>query len=148
MQVAQEEHGQRHNISHTRGTINNIVCHIIVDNGSCNNIVSLELVKIIGLRQRHHPAPYKLQWLNDYGALRVKTIVTVHFSISKYEDQVECDVVPKQACQLLLGRPWLYDHDVQISGRNNKHVLMYEDKHISLLPLTPQEIKPDDLKRQ
>jgi hypothetical protein len=29
-----------------------------------------------------------------------------------YNDHVEYDVVPMQACQLLLGRPWLYDCDV------------------------------------
>lgn len=148
VQVAKEDNGQRHNIFHTQGTINSIVCRIIVDNGSCNNIASLELVERLGLRQRRHPAPYKMQWLNDCGALRVKTIVTVHFSVGKYKDQVECDGVPMQACQLLLGRPWLYVHDVHISGHANKLVFMYHGERISLLPLTPQEIKLDDLKRQ
>jgi hypothetical protein len=53
-----------------------------------------------------------MQWLNDCGALRVSHIVTVPFSVGKYNDHVECDVVPMQACQVLLGRPWLYDRDV------------------------------------
>ena len=44
-------------------------------------------------------------------------------------------MVPIQSCQLLLGRPWLYDHDVQIFGRTNKLALMYKGGRISLLPV-------------
>jgi hypothetical protein len=124
--AVKEENNQRHNLFHTRGMIKDKLCRIIVDNGSCNNIASQQLVEILGLTQRHHPTSYKIQWLNECGTLRVSNIVTVPFSIRRYSDQVECDVVPMQACQLLLGRPWLYDRDVQICGRTNKVVLMYK----------------------
>jgi hypothetical protein len=53
-----------------------------------------------------------MQWLNDCCALRVNHVVIVPFSIGRYNDHVECDVVPMQACQLLLGTPWLYDRNV------------------------------------
>ena len=53
-----------------------------------------------------------MQWLNDCGALRVNQVVIVPFFVGKYNDHVECDVMPMQACQLLLGRPWLVDRDV------------------------------------
>ena len=33
----------------------------------------------------------------------------IAFFIGKYEDEVLCDVVPMQACHILLGRPW-QDH--------------------------------------
>jgi hypothetical protein len=89
-----------------------------------------------------------MQWLNDCGALRVSHIVTVPFSVGRYNDQVDCDVVPMQACQLLLGRPWLYDRDVQIFGRTNKLSFVYKGERISLLPLTPEEIMKDDLKKK
>jgi hypothetical protein len=115
--AAKEENEQRHNLFHTRGMIKDKVCRIIVDNGSCNNIASQEFVERMKLKQHHHPDPYKMQWLNDSGALRVTNMVMVPFSIGRYIDQVECDVVSMQACQLLLGRPWLYDCDVQICGR-------------------------------
>ena len=89
-----------------------------------------------------------MQGLNECGALCVTNVVTVPFYIGRYNDQVECDVVPMQACQLLLGRPWLYDRDVQICGRSNKVVLMYKGDRITLLPLSPEEILNDDLKRK
>jgi hypothetical protein len=100
------------------------------------------------LKQQHHLSPYKMQRLTDCGAMRVSNMVTVQFSIGKYHDQVDCIVVPMQACQLLLGRPWLYDHDAQLRGRSNKVVFMYKGEHISLLLLTPEEIMNDDLKRK
>jgi hypothetical protein len=100
------------------------------------------------LKQQHHPSPYKMQWLTDCGAMRVSNMVTMQFSIGNYHDQVDCIVVPMQACQLLLGRPWLYDHDAQLRGRSNKVVFMYKGEHISLLLLTLEEIMNDDLKRK
>jgi hypothetical protein len=33
-------------------------------------------------------------------------MVRVHFSIGMYSDYADCDVVPMEACSLLLGRPW------------------------------------------
>jgi hypothetical protein len=53
-----------------------------------------------------------------------------------------------QACQLLLGRPWLYDRDAQICGRANKIILIYKGARITLLPLTPEKILKDDIKRK
>jgi hypothetical protein len=146
--VAKEDNNQRHNLFHTRGMIKDKLCRIIVDNGSCNNIASQELVERLNLKQRRHPSPYKMQWLSDCGSMRVSNMVTVQFSIGKYHDQVDCDVVPMQACQLLLGRPWLYDRDAQICGRSNKVIFVYKGERISLLPLTPEDIMNDDLKRK
>jgi hypothetical protein len=143
-----EDNKQRHNLFHTRGMIKDKLCSIIVDNGSYNNIASQELVARMGLKQRCHPSPYKIQWSNECGTLHVSNIVTVPFFIRRYNDHVECDVVPMQGCQLLLGRPWLYDRDVQICGRDNKVVLMYKVERITLLALSPEEILKDDLKRK
>jgi hypothetical protein len=146
--VGKKENSQQNNLFRTRGMIKEKLCRIIVDNASCNNIVSQELVERMRLKQPRHPSPNKMQWITDCGAMCVSNMVTVQFSIGKYHDQVDCDVVPMQACQLFLGRPWLYDHDAQLCGRSNKVVFMYKGAHISLLPLTLEEIMNDDLKRK
>jgi len=39
-----------------------------------------------------HPKPYKLQWLNECGEIRVKKQVLVSFLIDKYSDEVLCDL--------------------------------------------------------
>ena len=41
-----------------------------------------------------HPKPYKLQWLNDSGEVKVQKQVLVSFSIGKYHEELLCDVVP------------------------------------------------------
>ena len=56
-----------------------------------------------------HPKPYKLQWLNDSGLVKVNRQVLVSFSIGRYKDKVLCDIVPMYAAHMLLGRPWQYD---------------------------------------
>jgi hypothetical protein len=49
--AAKEENNQRHNLFHNRGMMKDKLCRIIVDNGSCNNIASQELVERLGLKQ-------------------------------------------------------------------------------------------------
>jgi len=56
-----------------------------------------------------HPKRYKLHCLDEDGDLAVNHQVKVKFSIGKYEDNVLCDVVPMEACHILLGRPWQFD---------------------------------------
>jgi hypothetical protein len=63
-----------------------------------------------------------------------------HFFIGTYHDYADYDVVPIQACSLLLGCPWKFDTDVVHHGRTNKYTLVYKGKKIILLPLTPNEI--------
>jgi hypothetical protein len=48
--------------------------------------------------------PYKLQWLNDDGEVKMNKQVLVAFSIGKYCDGVLYDVMSLQASHLLLGR--------------------------------------------
>jgi len=64
------------------------------------------LVDKLALTIIPHPKPYKLQCLNESGDLTVQHQVKVKLSIGKYQDSVLCDVVPMEACHVLLGRPW------------------------------------------
>ncbi|WVZ76092.1 hypothetical protein U9M48_024094 [Paspalum notatum var. saurae] len=114
---------------------------------SYNNLVSSDLVKKLGLITRPHPHPYHIQWLNDSGKAKVTQTVRVYFSIGSYSDFADCDVVPMQACSLLLGRPWEYDTDALHHGRSNKYTFMHKGKKITLLPLTPSEIVEFDRER-
>ena len=109
MQAKEEDELQRDNLFHTRCFVHNKVCSVIIDGGSCTNVASTTLVEKLGLPLLMHPRPYKLQWLNDSGEVKVNKQVLVSFQIGKYEDEVLCDVVPMQAGHLLLGRPWQFD---------------------------------------
>jgi hypothetical protein len=112
----------------------------IIDGGSCNNLVTANFVTKIGLRTPAHTHPHYIQWLNNSGKDKVPHTARVHFSIGTYHDYVDCDVVPMQACSLLLGHPWEFDTDVVHHGRTNKYTLVRKGKKFTLLPLTPNEI--------
>ncbi|XP_048228263.1 uncharacterized protein LOC125369536, partial [Ricinus communis] len=91
---AKVDEAQRDNISHTRCHVNNKLCSMIIDGGSCTNVASVELVEKLDFSALAHPRPYKLQWVNDYGDIKVTKQVLVSFSIGCYKDEVLCDVVP------------------------------------------------------
>ncbi|WVZ58347.1 hypothetical protein U9M48_008626 [Paspalum notatum var. saurae] len=69
------EQQQRHNLFQFLFIINNQRARVIIDSGSCNNLVSTDLVKKLGLTTCPHPHPYHIQWLNDSG--KVKKYVDV-----------------------------------------------------------------------
>ena len=121
---------------------------MIVDSGSCNNIASTEMVEKLQLQTKRHPHPYRMQWLNDCGAIKVISSVQIPISVGTYQDDVECDVVPMHACHLLLGRPWLHDRDVQISGRANRLCFVHRGEKFTWLPMTPEEVYLDEMKRK
>jgi hypothetical protein len=106
--------------------------------------VSADFVTKIGLTTRPHTHPYYIQWLNNSGKAKVTHTACVHFSIGTYHDYTDCDVVPMQACSLLLGHPWEFDTNVVHHGRTNKYTLVHMGKKIILLPLTPNEIEQCD----
>ena len=93
MQVKEDEAAQRENIFHTRCYVQDKVCSMIIDGGSCTNVASTIMVEKLRLPTLKHPRSYKLQWLNDSGEVKVNKQVLVTFRISKYEDKVLCDVV-------------------------------------------------------
>jgi hypothetical protein len=54
----------------------------------------------------------------------------VSFSIGAYADFVDCDVVPMQACSLLLSHPWEHDNDATHRGRSNNYTFMHQGKKL------------------
>lgn len=66
-----ENDQQRENIFHTRCQVQGKICCVIIDGGSCTNVASTLMVEKLGLATTKHPHPYKLQWLNDGGELKV-----------------------------------------------------------------------------
>jgi len=54
------DESQRENIFHTRCLINDKLCSLIVDGGSCANVASTRVVHKLGLPTISHAKPYKL----------------------------------------------------------------------------------------
>jgi hypothetical protein len=102
-QVDTSEKLQHHNLFQIFFIVKDCRVRTIIDGGSCNNLVSADFVAKIGLTTRLHTHPYYIQWLNNSGKAKVTHTARTHFSIGTYHDYADCDVVPMQACSLLLG---------------------------------------------
>ena len=61
------DESQRENTFHPRCLIQNNICSLIVDGGSCANVASTRVVYKLGLPTISHTKPYKLQWLSEVG---------------------------------------------------------------------------------
>ena len=72
----------------------------------------------------------------------------VSFPIGKnYQCELCCDVIPMDACHMLLGRPQLHDRKVMDNGYLNTDSFTKDGKKITLVPLPPSklhELKPQN----
>jgi len=137
---------QRENIFHTRCLINNKLCSMIIDWGSCANVASTRAVEKIVLPTISHTKPYKLEWLSEEGDIMVNKQVLITFSIEKYKDVVLCDVVSMEATHILLGRPWQYDRKILHDGHANKMSFNFQGHKVILKPLSLKEVHEDQIK--
>jgi hypothetical protein len=118
---------------------------MIIDGGSYNNLASSDMMDKLALTTKPHPHPYHVQWLNNSGKAKVTKLVRLNFAIGPYHDVVECDVVPMQACHILLGRPWQFDKDSMHHGRLNQYSFLDHDKKIVLHPMSSEAIMHNDV---
>ncbi|KAK0577331.1 hypothetical protein LWI29_031428 [Acer saccharum] len=102
-----------------------MVAKVVIDIGSSENLVSKELVKRLKLPTEKHPQPYGLRWIRkvEGAADTVSEVCRVPLTIGKnYKDDVVCDIVDMDACQILLGRPWQY---AIAKGKSYRYILQF-----------------------
>ncbi|GJX64115.1 hypothetical protein Tco_0298458, partial [Tanacetum coccineum] len=61
----------RHNIFHTTCTSLGKVCNVIIDGGSCENVISSIMVDKLFLEYEEHSKPYKLSWFKKGNEVKV-----------------------------------------------------------------------------
>ncbi|PKU60253.1 hypothetical protein MA16_Dca027978 [Dendrobium catenatum] len=140
---------RRTSIFYTFTKIGDKNCKVIIDSGSCINVVSSAMISKLHLKTTPHPNPYKVAWINST-TLEVKDRSLVPIEFIGYEEKIWCDVLAMDVGQIILDLPWLFDNNVHIYGRSNTCVFKHEGKKIKLLPTQPkstkEEIKPNSLK--
>lgn len=138
-----DNEAQRNQLFESTCTINGKVCRFIIDSGSCENVIATDAVNKLALTSEMHPKPYSLAWLQGGNNITVDRRVLVNFLIgSKYVDSVWCDIVPMDACHLLLGRLWKFDRSVLHDGRNNTYNLIFPGLKLVLRPTLSTPIIP------
>lgn len=105
-------------------------------------MIAADAVNKLQLQDEPHPSPYKLAWLHQDHDLYVTRRALVSFSVGPtYKDLVYCDIVPMDACHLLLGRPWEFDRCIIHNGFLNTYTFMIDDRKYVLKP-SPSESQP------
>ncbi|XP_009106784.1 uncharacterized protein LOC103832518 [Brassica rapa] len=136
----QPDFPQRNNLFHSRCTIAGKVCSLIIDSGSSENVIAADAVAKLSLQEEKHPTPYKLAWLQQKKDVLITRRALVAFSIGNaYHDQLYCDVVPMDACHLLLGFPWEFDRRVLHDGFLNTYSFKYNNRNFTLKPFLPHQ---------
>ena len=68
-------------------------------------------------------------WLHKDAELQVTRQCKFKFCISReFIDEVECDVVPLDVCEVVMGSPYMWDRDVIFLRRANQWKLVKEGK--------------------
>eukprot|EP00253_Pinus_taeda_P025527 PITA_25527 len=108
---------------------------LIIDSGSTDNLVAVEMVEKLGLKKLKHPTPYKVSWLQKGHQLLVDEQCEVEFQISRYKDKILCDVMPMDVCHLLLGRPWQFDRSAVHDRKTNCYKFVKDGIKHTLVPI-------------
>lgn len=108
---------------------------MVIDSGSTNNLISIEMVEKLKLEKKVHPTPYKVSWIQKGHKIIVTEQCKVEIRIGTYKDVILCDVMPMDVCHILLGRPWQFDWKSIHDGRRNTYTLEKDGNKHTLLPL-------------
>ncbi|GKC59965.1 reverse transcriptase domain-containing protein [Tanacetum coccineum] len=75
----------RNNIFITKCTSKGKIYDMIIDGGSCENVVSTYMVEKLGIKTEDYPEPYQLTWLKKGNNVKVSKRCLVEFSIIQAE---------------------------------------------------------------
>ncbi|GAV90160.1 hypothetical protein CFOL_v3_33569 [Cephalotus follicularis] len=118
--IRDDNEWKRTTIFHTFIRCGEQSCKLVIDNGSCMNIVSKTTNGRLNLKAEPHSKPFRVSWVNKT-SLPVSERCLVPMKMGDYDKRVYCDELPMDVAHVLLGRPWLYDLDV-INHGGRKHI--------------------------
>ena len=91
--------------------------HFIVYSGIQKNMILVEFFKRLDLETSPHPQPYTIGWLHQVRDLLVNQQCHLPYDIKPFKDEVLCDISPLEACDVLLGQPYLWKCHVVYESR-------------------------------
>jgi len=137
---ALKEENQSKLIFHSRCAIQGKVYSLITDGGSRTNVASSHLIDKLKLPTIPHPRPYSLQWLKKGNEVHVTKQALITYTIGNFKDEFLCDMLPIDACYLLLGRPWQFYKGAIYNGTTNTYTFKVKDRNYTLTPLPLNQI--------
>lgn len=133
------EPSQRKTLFRTVCKVQGKCCQMIIDSGSTNNLVSIEVVEKLKMKTIKQPTPYKVSWLQKGHQLLVNEQCEVELQLGKYKNKIVCDVMPMDVCHILLGRPWKYDRGAMHDGKIDTYKFGKDGINHTLLPMEDED---------
>jgi hypothetical protein len=134
---------QRNNLFRTTCKTKDRVCKVIIDSGSPNNLVSIEMVEKLEMETTAHLKPYKVSWLKKGHHVMVIKQSLVELKIGGYRDENLCHLIPMDVCHIFLGRPWQFDRNIIHDGRKNTYTLEKNRTTHMFLPIEEKKVKEE-----
>ncbi|GJW06310.1 hypothetical protein Tco_1568733 [Tanacetum coccineum] len=140
----------RNNIFRTKCTSKGKIYDMIIDRGSCENVVSIYMVEKLGMKTEDHPEPYQLTWLKKRNTVKQFDRKTKHegfqntYSFKK--DGVNITLVPFDSRQTLAEGFNLFMKKTDFKGLMKTTpdvftlVIVEENQIISATPLQVQPL--------
>jgi hypothetical protein len=113
--IEPEDPEEGEHLFHSQMWVKGSPLQFIVDSGSQKNLISVEVMKRLGLPTTPHPQPYTIGWLHQGRDLHVSQQCHLPYNIKPFTDEVLCDVSPLEVCDVLLGQPYLWKHMLYMS---------------------------------
>ncbi|RDX85663.1 hypothetical protein CR513_33120, partial [Mucuna pruriens] len=73
-------------------------------------------------------------------------LALIEIILGKYKDEILCNIVPVEATDILLRRPWQFDKKVTHDSVTNKFSFEHKGKKVTIKPLSPHKVIEDQIK--
>ena len=103
-----EDLEERECLFHLQMWVKGSPLQFLVDSRSQKNLISVEVVKRLGLQTIAHPQPYTIGWLHPRIDLHVRQQCHLSYNIKPFTDEALCDIDPLDVADVLLGQPYLW----------------------------------------
>jgi hypothetical protein len=123
-----EDPKEAERLVHSHMWVKGPLLQFIVDSGSHNNLISVEVMKLLGFPTTTHPQPYTIGWLHQGQDLRVSQQFCLPYNIKPFTDEVLCDIAPLDVFDVLLGQPYLCKRNVVYESRPGPVIITLGNK--------------------
>jgi hypothetical protein len=132
-----EDPEEAERLFHSKMWVKGSSLQFIVDSGSQKNLISVEVMKQLGLLTTAHPQPYTIGWLHQGRDLCVSRQCRLPYSIKPFTDEVLCDIAPLDVSDVLLGQPYLWKQHVVYESRPCAFIITLGNKLYRIPEIAP-----------
>jgi hypothetical protein len=137
---------QRKRVFKTKCKIHDKCCHLVIDGGSTENLVSTKVMGKLKLKRTPHPNMYQVSWLQKGQEVTVTEQCLLSFQTGSFSEKVLCNMIEMDACHVFLWRLWMFDRKVFHGGRENSYEFFKDGQRYKLVPMLEKNMDSNNSK--